>query len=46
MDETLSLICEKKRKTEIDFKCFICQKNSKPKIFVKAPTIESIDSFK
>ena len=44
MDETPSLIRKKKRKTEIDFKlCFICQKNSKSKIIVKAATIESID---
>ena len=44
MDKTPSLIPRKKRKTEIDFKlCFICQKNSKSKIIVKAATIESID---
>ena len=44
MDETLFLICKKKRKTEIDFKlCSICQKNSKSKIIVKAATIESTD---
>ena len=47
MDETPSLIREKKRKTEIDFKlCFICQKNSKSKIIVKAATIESINNIK
>ena len=44
MDETPSLIREKKRETEIDFKllCFI-QKNSKSKITEKVATIESID---
>ena len=44
MDKTPPLIPKKKRKTEIDFNlCFICQKNSKSKIIVKAATIESID---
>ena len=44
-DETPSLIREKKRKTEIDFKLCFVQKNSKSKIHVKAATIESIDKI-
>ena len=44
MDKTPPLIPKKKQKTEIDFKlCFICQKNSKSKIIVKAATTESIE---
>ena len=44
MDETPSLICKKKQKTEIDFYiCLTCQKNSKSEIIVKAATIEYID---
>ena len=45
MDETSSLIREKKRKTEIDFKLCFIQKNSKSKIIVKAATIESMDKI-
>ena len=44
MDETPPRIRAKKRKTEIGFKlCFICQKNPKSKIIVKATTTESFD---
>ena len=47
MDKTPSLIPKKKRKTEIDFKsCFICQKNSKSKIILKAVTIKERYKFK
>ena len=45
MDETLSLIREKKRKIEIDFKLCFIRKNSKQKIIVKAATIDSIDKI-
>ena len=45
MDETLSLIREKKRKIEIDFKLCFIQKNSKQKIIVKAATIDFIDKI-
>ena len=44
MDKIPSLIHEKKRKIEIDFKlCFIYQKNPKSKSIIQAVRIESLD---